>query len=678
MSATRAFIVRPFGTKEGINFDKVEESLIAPALVKCGIQGSTTGPFLQAGNIREDMFLQLLVADLVVADVSIHNANVFYELGIRQAMQPQHTFLMRARSKKDPKDRGPQDDVPFDIKTDRYLEYDSDKPEEMLATLEQALKQTMASENQDSPVFKMLPELEGRDRSRFLPVPQAFRDDVDLAASKKQVGLLGLLAMEAKDFFWASEGLRLIGRAQFTLKAFRQAKLTWEELHRLNPADVEANQRLATIYQRLGDLDASNQALGHVINDKKTKPADRAEALSLMGRNIKDRWKADWVSLSGEERVLRALQSPYLRKSYEMYLQAFEVSLDSYYSGLNALSLLTMLVDLATEHPDAWALQFDTDAKATLELESLKAQKQMLTSTVGMSINAARKRLQQSGTEDRWVEISYADYVFLTSDRPARVAFAYRSALADAQDFYFDSARGQIELFGQLGIRLANAEKSLEVFKPGTVTPQVTAAAPVRVVLFTGHMIDAKDAGRVRFPPTLTGAVKDAIRAKLKQEVERTEGTVIGIASGASGGDLLFHEVCEELKIEHRLYLPLPPDRFRNESVSPAGTEWEARFDGLPDKSRFMTDRVDVPLWLSVKEGYTTWQRANLWLVNVALAVGAKEFSLLSLWDGEKTTGKGGVYHMRVVAEECGASLPTILIGDLKAPEKADAAVTGR
>src|SRR5258708_35947822 len=109
----RAFIVRPFGTKEGVNFSEVDRQLIGPALAACDIQGGTTEPFRQAGNIRTDMFQQLLVADVVVADVSVHNANVFYELGIRHALQPKRTLLLRAKSKKDPAQRGPQDEVPF-------------------------------------------------------------------------------------------------------------------------------------------------------------------------------------------------------------------------------------------------------------------------------------------------------------------------------------------------------------------------------------------------------------------------------------------------------------------------------------------------------------------------------------------------------------------------------------
>lgn len=202
----RAFIVRPFGTKSGIYFDQVQKQLIAPAFAKLDVQGSTTEPFLQAGNIRADMFQQLLVADIVVADISIHNANVFYELGIRHALQPKRTFLLRAKVKRDRSERTAEDEVPFDLRTDRYLEYDSDKPAETLDRLTEALRQTIANQNSDSPVFQMLPDLEEQDRSRFLPVPQSFRDDVELASRQKKIGLLGLLAMEGQEFFWASGG----------------------------------------------------------------------------------------------------------------------------------------------------------------------------------------------------------------------------------------------------------------------------------------------------------------------------------------------------------------------------------------------------------------------------------------------------------------------------------------
>src|SRR6185295_17259624 len=96
----RAFIVRPFGKKEDlkknvINFDEIEAKLISPALDRLGVTGRTTGEIVSQGNIRTDMFELLLTADLVVADVSIHNANVFYELGIRHSLRDRHTFMLR-------------------------------------------------------------------------------------------------------------------------------------------------------------------------------------------------------------------------------------------------------------------------------------------------------------------------------------------------------------------------------------------------------------------------------------------------------------------------------------------------------------------------------------------------------------------------------------------------------
>ena len=48
------------------------------------------------------MFRELVLADVVVADVLVHNANVFYELGIRHAVRNRSTVLIRARIRRGP------------------------------------------------------------------------------------------------------------------------------------------------------------------------------------------------------------------------------------------------------------------------------------------------------------------------------------------------------------------------------------------------------------------------------------------------------------------------------------------------------------------------------------------------------------------------------------------------
>jgi hypothetical protein len=158
-----AFIVRPFGTKNGIDFDRVEADLIRPALKALDIPGGTTGLLAYAGNIRTDMFEQRLLADIVVADISIHNANVFYELGVRHGLRDKRTVLIRARA----------DEVPFDLRTDRYLEYDRDNPAAARDQLIQALRATIDSERRDSPVFLLLPELQPPKRSERKSIARA-------------------------------------------------------------------------------------------------------------------------------------------------------------------------------------------------------------------------------------------------------------------------------------------------------------------------------------------------------------------------------------------------------------------------------------------------------------------------------------------------------------------------
>ena len=70
------------------------------------------------------MFQLLLLSDVVIADISIENPNAYYELGVRHALREKRTFLIRAR--------GMANEVPFDIKTDRYLAYDPAAPDDSL------------------------------------------------------------------------------------------------------------------------------------------------------------------------------------------------------------------------------------------------------------------------------------------------------------------------------------------------------------------------------------------------------------------------------------------------------------------------------------------------------------------------------------------------------------------
>jgi hypothetical protein len=121
----RAFVIRPFGEKMDsagakIDFEQVHTALIAPALKAAGIEGGTTGEIIDCGNIREDMFARIIEADIVMADVTVHYANVFYELGIRHALRKRSSVMIKGKPVKDT--------TPFDLLTDRYVAYDIADP----------------------------------------------------------------------------------------------------------------------------------------------------------------------------------------------------------------------------------------------------------------------------------------------------------------------------------------------------------------------------------------------------------------------------------------------------------------------------------------------------------------------------------------------------------------------
>jgi hypothetical protein len=185
-------------------------------------------------------------------------------------------------------------------------------------------------------------------------------------------------------------------------------------------------------------------------------------------------------------------------------------------------------------------------------------------------------------------------------------------------------------------------------------------------VLFTGHMIDAADREEPRFAPRAEGAARTAIRASVQQLRDWGGTPMVGVAGGASGGDLLFHEVCAELGVATRLRLALPVEEFIATSVAPAGEGWVQRFRMLvkqlgPENVRVMGEN-DGRKYEATED---VWSRANLWMVEYAVAL-APQRTLLALWDGQGGDGPGGTEHLVSVAPNYGIRVaPPITIQSL-------------
>ncbi len=650
------FIVRPFGTKSGIDFDRVENDLIRPAMDRAGLRGGTTGRFIQQGNIRADMFEQLLIADLVIADISIHNANVFYELGIRHALRDKRTFLIKSIVDSEGMPR--ETDVPFDLKTDRYLSYDAKSPGGAVDILAAALKTTLDSQNADSPIFQLLPGLEPADPNKVLVVPLDFREEVERVEAAKQCGDLQLLAAEVDGFAWRAAGLRLVGHAQFRLKDWPGAKVTWTAVRDYDDMDAEANILLGTIFQRHGDLVSSDQAVERALQNKEISAGQRAEIRALMGRNAKNQWEQSWANLTELDVAQKsALASPYLEKSFDLYRAGFIEDRNHFYSGLNALAMVTMLTELAQVQPGVWEDSFDTREEATQKLQKLKELRSDLAAGVRLAIESKQTALQRIDKTDVWVEISTADLICLTSSRPNRVGQAYKKAVSGASEQARDAVRRQMLLYRRLGILRENIQAALENIAP-VAGPGQSQESPPRVILFTGHRVDAPDRKTPRFPAAKEKHARAMILEAVRMEKEKAHGKLLGISGGASGGDILFHEVCEELAIPSLMYLVLPKGEYIKASVADGGSGWADRFDRLYDKlkPRILSDSEQLPRWLRAKKDYDIWQRANLWILHNALYISRDHLTLIALWNGAAGDAPGGTEDMVKRAKDRGAT----------------------
>jgi hypothetical protein len=212
--------------------------LIEPAMKAAGLAGGTTGEIVEPGNIREDMFQLIIEADLVICDISIHNANAFYELGIRHALRKNRTLMIRGKSA--------ADDIPFDILTDRYAAYRIDNPGKALGELVEVLRAALATEREtDSPVFKMVPALQEVDPATVQVIPKDFAEEVGRARAARAAGWLRLLADEVTGRRFQWPGLRLIGEAQWRIEDYDGARRTWERVRANALDDLDANFALA-------------------------------------------------------------------------------------------------------------------------------------------------------------------------------------------------------------------------------------------------------------------------------------------------------------------------------------------------------------------------------------------------------------------------------------------------
>lgn len=281
------FVVMGFGLKTDFesgrtyDLDATYEHIIEPAATALELRCIRADEVLHSGVIDRPMFEMLYRADLVIADISTSNANAIYELGVRHALRPNATIIMKESEGR----------LHFDLNHVNTFQYEhlgkdigAREAARARRDLGLLIEQVLVSKEPDSPVYTFLPTLQGPRLS-----DEAFAELVDEAEAAQErltayirAGQLALRESRPADAVVAfgeaskikSDEAYLVQQlALATYKAAQPSKLeallrAWAVLAPLEPDDSNDPETLGLagairkrLHDETGDLEQLNLAI---------------------------------------------------------------------------------------------------------------------------------------------------------------------------------------------------------------------------------------------------------------------------------------------------------------------------------------------------------------------------------------------------------------------------------
>jgi len=343
------FVDMPFGQKSDlksgvlVDFDQIYNEGIKPAIEQCGLEALRADEERTGGIIHSAMFARLLLAEFVVADLTLANANVFYELGIRHAAKPFTTVPILANLSA----------LPFDVALVRALSYQLENGK-LTETSAQKFRTELAKRlraaidgaaTNDSPLFQLIPKFPGID----LPdeVAETFKDRIRQAEEFREILSLAFTQPTVRG---KREALLKIQRDLGDLKVVPRSVLI--ELI-ASFRDVEAFDELIVLYNafpdNLKDNVVAKQQFALALN-RRNQPGDRDKALrridELLSKHesdpetlgIKGRIHKDIYKEAAQAKKISAIAA--LDDAITAYTKGFEADPRDYYPGVNAINLL--------------------------------------------------------------------------------------------------------------------------------------------------------------------------------------------------------------------------------------------------------------------------------------------------------------------------------------------------
>jgi len=118
--AKTAFVIAPIGEPKSATrkrSDEILEYLIKPVVENLGYKPLRADQISKTGDITDQIMKHIFRDPLVIADLTEHNPNVFYELAVRHTIQKPSILLIHAKQK-----------LPFDVSHVRMIKLYKDIP----------------------------------------------------------------------------------------------------------------------------------------------------------------------------------------------------------------------------------------------------------------------------------------------------------------------------------------------------------------------------------------------------------------------------------------------------------------------------------------------------------------------------------------------------------------------
>jgi tetratricopeptide (TPR) repeat protein len=340
MSRPVCFMVMPFNKKSApdrgeIDFDALWDWALAPLLRELGYEPIRADEDLGA-SIIADMLIRLTASDLVVADLSLANPNVYYEVGIRHAARRPGCVLIAAEW------ASPR----FDFEQIRRLPYPlpaGELTDEKIRAIHQSLREPIAkAATAQSPVYQLVPgypgDLPRTDSAKF----QAFV--AHLTEFQAAAATIRAAPRQEKAAMAADLVKRYpLSRPQSPAIILELLGITRDHLG--FPAALEFIGRMpADLAQLPFVLEQESLALGKIkrfpeaiakLEQLIRFQGPDPERLGILGGRYKEMWR---VAVREDENSLDARR--YLARAIDSYSRGMWLNLNEYYCASNLPRLL--------------------------------------------------------------------------------------------------------------------------------------------------------------------------------------------------------------------------------------------------------------------------------------------------------------------------------------------------